>query len=52
MGMDRCRLGEKSRNSLSRISALGVDGGAKASSLTVLGGSVSPFLGLQDQSNV
>lgn len=33
-----------SRNSLSRISALGVDGGARASSLSLWGNYCSPFL--------
>lgn len=42
---------ECSRNSLSRISALGVDGGARASSLKVLGRMMFSFSGLQDQGN-
>ena len=40
-----------SRNSLSRISALGVDGGASAFSLS-LWGKLFPFSGLQDQCNL
>lgn len=43
--------GDCSRSSLSRISALGVDGEARASSLKVLGKVVLSFSGLQDQSN-
>lgn len=40
------------RNSLIRISALGVDGGAWSSFLEVCGGVLFPFSGLQDQGNV